>query len=247
MVRDDREESDDDLPVDESPQATGDLEGNDGTVGDESVLPADADLPGTEQPVADDGLGDPAESAQPETTASEPTMPIPPPSGAWPIGLSRNALVAASFPMSTDPSPEPLPDEPEPFDAAGGWETPFEPLPLPSSAALRRPSIDDIRDYVSQAMEGTGAESSPPPDLPPELARKVYPPAVRGAFRKENRRARYLDIEVEVTVANAERLSRIVVENVKHELKAVVNARMLTVEDKLFEFRQTMRTLNRRR
>jgi hypothetical protein len=149
--------------------------------------------------------------------------------------------------MSIDPSPETLPHEPTPFDAAGGWETPFEPLPLPNTAALRRPAIDGIRDYVSEAAAGTEGEFSPPPELPPELARKVYPPAVRGAFRKENRRARYLDIEVEVTVANAERLSRIVVENVKHELKAVVNARMLTVEDKLFEFRQTMRTLNRRR
>ncbi len=246
MVRDDREEIDN-LPVDEAQQASGDFEKNDGTPGDDTSLPADAELPGTEQSVADDGLGDPAESAQPETTASEPTVPIPPPSGAWPIGLSRNALASAGFPISSDPSPEPLPDEPTPLDAAGEWETPFEPLPLPSSAVLRRPSIDDIRDYVSEATAGTAGEFSPPPQLPPELASKVYPPAVRGAFRKENRRARYLDIEVEVTVANAERLSRIVVENVKHELKAVVNARMMTVEDKLFEFRQTMRTLNRRR
>jgi|GEM_PF-2143335 len=102
-------------------------------------------------------------------------------------------------------------------------------------------------DGASVELYSTERVASPqqPTETPPVVVRHL-PPLIDGTGKgvaKEGRER--LRIEIEITLANAERISRIAVEEAKAEFKKLASQATQRLDEKFYEYRANQRLLRR--
>lgn len=93
-------------------------------------------------------------------------------------------------------------------------------------------------------LAGSAAPQQPT-ETPPVIVRHL-PPLIDGAEKgvaKEGRER--LRIEIEITLANAERISRIAVEEAKAGFKKLASQATQRLDEKFYEYRANQRLLRR--
>ena len=234
MLRDEHvDEPDSKLPPDEDAAETADR--------DEADQPTrDIDASGDELTEVDAGEGD-------QNVGAIPTAPVARESPVADQSPSRITLgEALSLGMGEVPA-RMLPDRAAAAEMPRVPSIPAESesqtVSLPNSAssvATPSPSIGEgtqERYYSYQEMRDRYNNGDAQPSTDPRSIFYGISPK-RGKTRR-------LHVEVEVTVANAERIAMIAVEKSKHELKQVLSTHMLGISEKFYAIRQIIRQLSR--
>ena len=189
-----------------------------------------------------------AESIAPDRAEQLLANVVPSPIDAdesWQDSIRRGNASLDSIPNRRNPIP--------PRSSANDLKSPdanpeiFLPIGRPGESDVQK--LPGLKHPDTAAIEqySTTQQTLPqrPSEIPPVVVHHL-PPQMAGrekAASKEGRKR--LRIEVEITLANAERISRIAVEEAKAEFKKLASQATQRLDEKFYEYRANQRLLRR--